>query len=154
MAPVTATSTGIARQTIDDPILVNLIRRLSDFDGGSVNNDDRLDHGGVVQDIMIGSGDDASAMEVDDNNNKTTEGSMMDVDNDVIDNEAGGRSSSEDNGRVPDVAGLVAALDSVPKWQFQEQVSCIYRCLFAMYDWSAAIHGVDSKMNIDTFDGC
>ena len=129
MAPVTATSTGIARQTIDDPILVNLIRRLSDFDGGSVNNDDRLDHGGVVQDIMIGSGDDASAMEVDDNNNKTTEGSMMDVDNDVIDNEAGGRSSSEDNGRVPDVAGLVAALDSVPKWQFQEQVSCIYVCL-------------------------
>jgi hypothetical protein len=129
MAPVTATSTGIARQTIDDPILVNLIRRLSDFDGGSVNNDDRLDHGGVVQDIMIGSGDDASAMEVDDNNNKTTAGSMMDVDNDVIDNEAGGRSSSEDNGRVPDVAGLVAALDSVPKWQFQEQVSCIYVCL-------------------------
>jgi hypothetical protein len=129
MAPVTATSTGIARQTIDDPILVNLIRRLSDFDGGSVNNDDRLDHGGVVHQDIIGSGDDASAMEVDDNNNKTTEGSMMDVDNDVIDNEAGGRSSSDGNGRVPDVAGLVAALDSVPKWQFQEQVSCIYVCL-------------------------
>ena len=139
MAPVSATSTGIARQTIDDPKLVELIRCLSVFDGG-VKND--VDHGGA-QDIIVGGGDDSSAMEVDDDQGigfKTTEGEIMDVGNDVIDNEAGGRSSSDGIAppRVPDVAGLVAALDSVPKWQFQEQVSCI-RCLFAIYYWSLKI---------------
>lgn len=133
MAPVLATSTGIARQTIDDPKLVELICRLSVFDDGVINND-RLDHGGG--DIIVGGGDETTAMEEDDNQGigfKTTEGAIMDVDSDVIDDEVGGRSSSDGIVRpVPDVAGLVAALDSVPKWQFQEQVSCT-RCLFAMY---------------------
>lgn len=140
MAPVSATSTGIARQTIDDPKLVELICRLSVFDGG-VNNNDRLDHGGAAQDILVGGGDETTAMEVDDNLGiKTTEGAIMDVDNDVIADEAGGRSSSDGIvRRVPDVAGLVAVLDSVPKWQFQEQVRCT-RCLFALYClWSLHI---------------
>jgi hypothetical protein len=147
MAPVSATSTGIARQTIDDPKLVELIRRLSVFDGG-VKND--VDHGGA-QDIIVGGGDDSSAMEVDDDQGigfKTTEGAIMDVGNDVIDDEAGGRS-----GIAPPmtmVAGLVAALDSVPKWQFQEQVSCI-RCLFAIYDWSLKIMFKMIGLTIESF---
>jgi hypothetical protein len=37
MAPITATTQGIERQTIDDPELVDLLKRLSSYD--TTNND-------------------------------------------------------------------------------------------------------------------
>jgi hypothetical protein len=96
MAPVAATSTGVARQTIDDPRLVELISRLSVFD------------------VRLPRDDDAAAAAAD----------MMVVD-DALGEEGGGTNAvtPKPPSPPPDVDGLVAELDRVPRWQFQEQVS-------------------------------
>ena len=105
MAPVAATSTGVARQTIDDPRLVELISRLSAFDGDAAAS-------------AASSASSADMMMVDD------AAAAMDVD--ASGGEGGG--SDGDGSPTPpspplDVEGLVAELDRVPRWQFQEQVS-------------------------------
>ena len=110
MAPVSVTSTGIARQTIDDPKLIDLISRLSAFDVGRRGRDD---------DTYAAAPDDE--MMVDDDNTAAA----MDLDNAGGD---GGGTVDDDGSPTPpsspplDLDGLVAELDRVPRWEFQEQV--------------------------------
>mmetsp|Transcript_14935 Transcript_14935/g.32205 ORF Transcript_14935/g.32205 Transcript_14935/m.32205 type:complete len:97 (+) Transcript_14935:479-769(+) len=50
MAPVTATSVGIARQTIDDPKLIALLERLSKFDVTTTNDTNKDGVDSTVED--------------------------------------------------------------------------------------------------------
>ena len=99
MAPVVATSTGVARQTIDDPRLVDLISRLSVFDVRLRRDYDAAAAAAAADDMMV----------VDD----------------ALGEEGGGTNGGSPTPPLPppDVMGLVAELDRVPRWQFQEQVS-------------------------------
>ena len=103
MAPVTATAAGVARQTIDDPTLISLLERLSKFDrsitsspldgGGDGADGTTIQHG---EDVAMGDGGEAAAGEGDKRRRR----------------------------RQPpvDIDGLVAELEKVPRWRFQEQV--------------------------------
>ena len=99
MAPVTATAAGVARQTIDDPTLISLLERLSKFDrtitSSPLDGDETaIQHGGG-EDVAMGDGGEAAAGEGD-----------------------------KRRRRQPpvDIDGLVAELEKVPRWRFQEQV--------------------------------
>ena len=106
MAPVTATAAGVARQTIDDPTLISLLERLSKFDrssspldgGGDGADGTTIQHGddGGGEDVAMGDGGEAAAGEGDKRRRR----------------------------RQPpvDIDGLVAELEKVPRWRFQEQV--------------------------------
>ena len=102
MAPVVATSTGVARQTIDDPKLVDLISRLSVFD------------------VRLRRDYDAAAAD-----------DMMVVD-DALGEDGGGTNGGSPTPPLPppDLKGLVVELDRVPRWQFQEQVSWPFAICF------------------------
>lgn len=104
MAPVAATTTGVARQTIDDPKLVDLISRISDFDGRR-----RCD------DAAAAAAADEMTMMVDD--------VAMAMDADAVGGEGVGTGDESPPSPPLDVEGLAAELDRVPRWQFQEQVS-------------------------------
>ena len=116
MAPVTTTSTGVARQIIDDPNLIALIERLSKFDSSSASEEVL---GDAAAPAPAGSAavDDAAA---------TDDGDVPMADaNTNRYNDSHGDSPAAANKPPPlDVVGLVAELDSVvvPKWQFQEMV--------------------------------
>ena len=88
MAPVIASATGVARQTIDDPALLALLARLSAFD------------------VAPGGGDDDAAA--------AARGDGAEA--------AVPPAPPPRRRRPPDLDGLVAALDRVPRWHFQEQV--------------------------------
>ena len=101
MAPVAATTTGVARQIIDDPKLVELISRISDFDQRRRCDD--------------AAADDEMTMMVDD--------VAMAMDADAVGGEGVGTGDESPPSPPLDVEGLAAELDRVPRWQFQEQVS-------------------------------
>lgn len=137
MAPVTASSTGVARQTIDDPNLIALIERLSKFDphDSSVAGDVPVADAAVV----AGSATNAVITTTSFDTNAAADGdvSMTDAANNnsdshgdppvaiaTVSSTAG--ESVENKNKPPspplDVDGLVAELDSVAKWRFQELV--------------------------------
>ena len=123
MAPVTATTAGVARQIIDDPALVELIRRLSEFDTAASTSS----AGGA---IAIASKGDAAAED-----DKEDGDVVMADDNSPAKTAAAEPGSSQEGapeeGGAPvpslkpplDIEGLVAELDKFPRWRFQEQVS-------------------------------
>jgi hypothetical protein len=142
MAPVTATSTGVARQTIDDLNLIALIERLSKFDTVAVAaTADAVDAGFAViaaaeaTQIDVVDGDvsmadvDVAAVNVnddDDDDMMAMTASAAGVEESDINNNNNNNSANNNNNNKPppplDIQGLVAELDSVPKWQFQELV--------------------------------
>lgn len=141
MAPVTVTSTGVARQTIDDPNLIALIERLSKFYPSAAAAADVLVD---ATNTVAGDGDAPSAagsavVDVATNNAAgATDGDIIMADAVPGDGvspatvpmatsttRSTGESESTSQPQQPplDVKSLVAELDSVPKWQFQELVS-------------------------------
>lgn len=141
MAPVTVTSTGVARQTIDDPNLIALIERLSKFYPSAAAAADVLVD---ATNTVAGDGDAPSAagsavVYVATNNAAgATDGDIIMADAVPGDGvspatvpmatsttRSTGESESTSQPQQPplDVKSLVAELDSVPKWQFQELVS-------------------------------
>lgn len=111
MAPVTATSAGIPRQTIDDPDLIGLLERLSKFDPTSSTSTTTTVDAGVVTGVAAANDNDDGDVEMAD---ATADGAAAEQSTDGII-------------KIPplDVDGLVAELECVPRWQFQEQVSFI-----------------------------
>ena len=93
MAPVTATSAGIARQIIDDPALISLLERLSAFDAA--------DHD-AANDATDDDGDEVMA--------------------DVGGPRQAARTNPSKSPPL-DMNGLVEELGKCPRWRFQEQVS-------------------------------
>jgi len=146
MAPVTATSTGVARQTIDDLNLIALIERLSKFDTVAVAaTADAVDAGFAViaaaeaTQIDVVDGDvsmadvDVAAVNVNDDDDDDDMMAMTasaagveesDINNNNNNNNNNNSANNNNNKPPPplDIQGLVAELDSVPKWQFQELV--------------------------------
>ncbi len=117
MAPVTATATGVARQTIDDPNLIALIERLSKFD--------RHYHGSSASDEVLGdAAAPAPAGSAVDGADVADDGDFAMADATNSNNDSHGDSPAAASKPPPlDVEGLVVELDSVvPKWQFQELV--------------------------------
>ena len=121
MAPITATSVGIPRQTIDDPKLINLLKNLSKFDVMSSVNTNTTATTNVAGTTSGKEG---------------VEGGNKDEDGDITMSNA--EQGTEDSGAAPstnttqkhnepplDINGLVNELSAFPKWQFQEQVSCL-----------------------------
>jgi hypothetical protein len=109
MAPVTATTTGIACQTIDDPNLLALIERLSKFDPQSNPSGVR---------VPATDANDGDVIMADDANNNYSHGESP-----MATSATGDSESAEKQPQPPlDVDGLVAELDGVPKWRFQELV--------------------------------
>lgn len=106
MAPVTATSTGIARQIIDDPALISLLERLSTFENSKIAWSSRPKKSEST--LEVSATDDVMANE---------EKGDEDVKN-VVDG----------SGPSPpfDIDGFVAELDKCPSWRFQEQVSEVH----------------------------
>jgi len=123
MAPITATSVGIPRQTIDDPKLINLLKNLSNFDVISTNTS--------AKDGINTVGANASGGNVD-TGNKDEDGdiNMSNAEQGTEDSGAAPSSSTTQKHNEPkpplDINGLVQELSAFPKWQFQEQVSSLY----------------------------
>ena len=130
MAPVVASSAGVARQTIDDPRLIALLDRLSQFEVASpadvdVDVDvadvaDAVADGGVTSDVAAPRDDDddvamADAAEDDDR------GAMGDEHEDAP--RSSNRETKLSSPPPFDIDALAAELDRVPGWRFQEQVS-------------------------------
>ena len=125
MPPITATSAGIARQTIDDPALVSLLERLSEFDDDTVVA--AKGSGSATDDAAAADAGTPTVVAADGH-----AGAAVD-DGDVImgdaqsDNDNAPPFNAPSNARLPpppfDVDKLASELDGVPRWQFQEQVS-------------------------------
>ena len=124
MAPITMTSVGVPRQIIDDPKLLDLLTRLSNFDatsstspattatiaGVAVNDKDGGDNDGDV--TMVDATEQSSAA-----TSSVEEGGISEQQT----------SSTETVTKPPlDIDGLVTELKNMPKWKFQEQVRNIY----------------------------
>ena len=128
MAPVSVTSTGIARQTIDDPKLIDLISRLSAFDDGRRRGRD--DATRVVasssSSSSSSSSDDDDEMMVDDDDANAAAMELDDGGGGGVGTIADHVSPTTSTSSPPfDLDGLVAELDRVPRWQFQEQVRAL-----------------------------
>ena len=127
MAPVTATTAGVARQIIDDPALIELIRRLSDFDtaASSTSPSSTLSAGGAIaiaskEDIAAEDDKDGDVVMADGNSPAKT----------AVPESGSSQEGAPEEGGAPtsnkpplDIEGLVAELDKFPRWRFQEQVS-------------------------------
>lgn len=135
MAPVTATSTGVARQTIDDLNLIALIERLSKFDTAAAAGADDAAGSAVVAAVTAEA--EATQINVNDGDVSMADVDVVAVKDDDDDDDmmattasapaAGEEESGNNNNKPPpppplDIPGLVAELDSVPKWRFQELV--------------------------------
>ena len=105
------TSVGVPRQIIDDPKLVDLLNRLSNFDitattssSTVVNDGGKDDHEGDDDD-----GDVAMTDVTPDQQSPTVVAAASGVEGDIT--------------KPPlDIDGLVTVLEGMPKWKFQEQV--------------------------------
>ena len=130
MAPITATSVGIPRQTIDDPKLINLLTNLSKFDVISSNTSANPSAKDGINTAGTASGNKEGG---------NVEGGKKDEDGDITMSNV--EQGTEDCGAAPssssttqkhneppplDINGLVHELSAFPKWQFQEQVSFKY----------------------------
>ena len=120
MAPITATSVGIPRQTIDDPKLINLLKNLSKFDviSSSISSaKDGINTAGTASGNV-----DASK--------KDEDGDITMSNADEHEGAAPPSSTTAQKHNEPqpplDINGLVNELSAFPKWQFQEQVSFIF----------------------------
>ena len=119
------TSVGVPRQIIDDPKLLDLLNRLSNFDATSSSTDTSpaATAGGAVNDKDEGGNDDGDVTMVDAQESLPTAASSV---------EEGGISehqttSTAITAKPPlDINGLVTELKNIPKWKFQEQVRNIY----------------------------
>ena len=113
------TSVGVPRQIIDDPKLLDLLNRLSNFDtSSSTDKSPDASGGGAVNDKDKG-GNDGDVTMVDAQESLPTAASSV---------EEGGISehqttSTAITAKPPlDINGLVTELKNIPKWKFQEQV--------------------------------
>eukprot|EP00571_Detonula_confervacea_P003423 CAMPEP_0172329052 /NCGR_PEP_ID=MMETSP1058-20130122/60671_1 /TAXON_ID=83371 /ORGANISM="Detonula confervacea, Strain CCMP 353" /LENGTH=4507 /DNA_ID=CAMNT_0013046199 /DNA_START=90 /DNA_END=13614 /DNA_ORIENTATION=- len=132
MAPVTATSAGIARQTIDDPTLIALLQRLSKFDPSAISDDAT----GAERRVATSNDDDDDAMMVASDNHGGEDVTMMDA---ATDNHGEGLLLLPLNKPPLDVNGLVAELDGVPRWDFQEQAD--------LYEWIHPLNAMDAALS-------
>ena len=133
MAPITMTSVGVPRQIIDDPKLLDLLNRLSNFDATSSSTDtsSTTDASGVaVNDKDEGGNDDGDVTMVDAQESLPTAASSV---------EEGGISEHQTTSTATatkpplDINGLVTELKNIPKWKFQEQVrNILIYCLFSL----------------------
>ena len=134
MAPITATSVGIPRQTIDDPKLINLLKNLSKFDVISTSNSSAKD--GINTAGNVGCNKDVDTGNKEDEDGDIT---MSNAEQGTEDSGAAPPSSStttqKHNEPPPlDINGLVHELTAFPKWQFQEQVS-VYIVYGLVFSW-------------------
>jgi len=132
MAPITATSVGIPRQTIDDPKLINLLKNLSNFDVISTTSNTAKD-GINVDGTVCGIGkEDVEACNKDEDGDITM--SNANEDEGAAPPSSSSTTQKHNNEPPPlDINGLVNELSAFPKWQFQEQVSSLYM-LFTWFD--------------------
>ena len=125
------TSVGVPRQIIDDPKLLDLLNRLSNFDtSSSTDKSPAATAGGAVNDKGEGGNDDGDVTMVDAQESLPTAASSV---------EEGGISehqttSTAITAKPPlDINGLVTELKNIPKWKFQEQVrNILIYCLFSL----------------------
>ena len=118
MAPIVASTAGVARQTIDDPELIALLERLSSFDPGGSGGTDGSTAGSAASKSTIGGakGDVSKGVETG-----AASGDGDAVMADATDADSDWVQVSPDQPPL-DVEALAAELEKYPRWRFQEQV--------------------------------
>ncbi len=106
MAPVTATSAGIARQIIDDPALISLLVRLSSFYKSKIDESSSAKKAESTPAVFATNEVVAYVEKGDEDVKNIVDGSV--------------------ESPPFDIDGFVAELDKCPSWRFQEQVSDAY----------------------------
>ncbi|KAL9185952.1 hypothetical protein ACHAXT_003729 [Thalassiosira profunda] len=136
MAPIVASTAGVARQTIDDPELIALLERLSSFDptsgsggthgstAGSAASKSTI--GGAKGDVSKGAETGAASGDGD-----AVMADATDADSDWV-------QVSPDQPPL-DVEALAAELEKYPRWRFQEQAD--------LHEWIRPLNAMDAALD-------